>query len=413
MPLTDFLEANPDFAVFYHDEANFNVNLAQLHAWQKMGGAHVDMRLKSGAGQGEIIFYIISWFHFLVWKGVGVSAFLDATDCSILLRYSSEKEGVRALSGAIVKRQQGKVKKSLEEDFEDADGDGGASQKTKSVDSVIGSAKDTSEKFLAILENAIDDAQRKYPKKTIVFVVDGGGPHTVEPSTTIRSSMMGMEELRTELIREKIMDNGEKLSMAALRTRYIDSGICYNQWTTAELLCFEKGVLILYLPLNHPAMNPIEQVWRAIKQKYRVCGVEKNLANMLNLITSAMTMTGEYADVNSKESIERRLERTKEIRREVIAHPAGTIPSENSLRKKGRKGAPKPNVKLLPSIVKKKKRAKLELALYFHYLNQTRLKQQRRGEVIDIVFLSISDSFCPTVPELGRCPGFQFGGVDG
>ena len=315
---------------------------------------------------------------------MGVSAFLDATDSSILLRYSpEEKDGARTISGAIVKRQQGKVKKSLEEDFEDADSEGGASKKTKSTDSVIGSAKDTSEKFLAILENAIDDAQRKYPKKIIVFVVDGGGPHTVEPSTTIRSSMMGLEDLRTELIRAKMIDKDEKLSMAALRTRYIDSGICYNQWTTAELLCLEKGALILYLPLNHPAMNPIEQVWRAIKQKYRVCGIEKNLANMLDLITSAMTMTGEYADVNSRESIGRRLERTKEIRREVIAHPAGTIPSENSLRKKGRKGAPKPNFNLLPLIVKKKKRNKLELALYFHYLNQTRLKQQRRGEVID------------------------------
>ena len=163
----------------------------------------------------------------------------------------------------------------------------------------------------------------------------------------------------------------------------------------------------MYLPLNHPAMNPIEQVWRAIKQKYRVCGVEKNLANMLDLITSAMTVTGEYADVNSKESIGRRLERTKEIRREVIAHPAGTIPSENSLRKKGRKGAPKPNFNLLPLIVKKKKRNKLELALYFHYLNQTRLKQQRRGEVIDIVFLYFSDSIFLQYLNLNDAPAFN------
>lgn len=62
MPLIDFLEGNPDFAVFYHDEANFNVNLAQLHAWQKMGGPHVDMRLKSGAGQGERLLLLLLFF---------------------------------------------------------------------------------------------------------------------------------------------------------------------------------------------------------------------------------------------------------------------------------------------------------------------------------------------------------------
>ncbi len=52
MPLIDFLEGHPDFVVFYHDEANFNVNLTQGYAWLKVGASHVDLRLKSGAGLG-------------------------------------------------------------------------------------------------------------------------------------------------------------------------------------------------------------------------------------------------------------------------------------------------------------------------------------------------------------------------
>ena len=403
MPVIDYLEDNPDFALFYHDEANFTVNLSQNFAWVKKGACHDDERQKSGAGQGGVIFPIFS-FSFshscAIGKGVGVSAFIDSTDCTILLRNSVANDP-KALSGAIVKRQQ-KVKKSLEEEFDEADDQQGASKRSKSDKksksnqssiSVIDSAKDTSEKFLAILENAIDDAQKKYPGKIIVFVVDGGGPHTVEPSTSIRSSMMSMPEIRAELIRAEKLDKKEVLSLAKLRTRYIDSGICYDQWTTAELLCLEKGALILYLPLNHPAMNPIEQVWRAIKQEYRQYSDTKNLANMLDLITSAITMDGEYSDINSVENIKRRLDRTKMIRREVIANPKAGIPSENSLRKKGYKPFPKANANRLPSFIRKKKRDKLELALYFHYLNQTRLKQQRRGEVIIIdsrLFLTLT-----------------------
>lgn len=60
LPLLDFLEESTDFAVFYHDEANFTVNLTQGHAWMKVGEDHFDMRLKSGAGAGEIFSFNFS-----------------------------------------------------------------------------------------------------------------------------------------------------------------------------------------------------------------------------------------------------------------------------------------------------------------------------------------------------------------
>jgi hypothetical protein len=49
------------------------------------------------------------------------------------------------------------------------------------------------------LRNAIRDAKKKYPDKTLVFVLDGGGSHTVEPSTTLRASAMSRAEMETEL----------------------------------------------------------------------------------------------------------------------------------------------------------------------------------------------------------------------
>ena len=45
-----------------------------------------------------------------------------------------------------------------------------------------------------------------------------------------------------------------------MRQWYIDSGIALKQWTVAELVCLEMGAFLVYL-LNHPSLNPIEQVW--------------------------------------------------------------------------------------------------------------------------------------------------------
>lgn len=79
MPVIDYLEDNPDFALFYHDEANFTVNLSQNFAWVKKGASHDDERQKSGAGQGGVIFLIFSFsFFILVGSGKG-------WECQLLL----------------------------------------------------------------------------------------------------------------------------------------------------------------------------------------------------------------------------------------------------------------------------------------------------------------------------------------
>jgi hypothetical protein len=315
------------------------------------------------------------------------------------------------ISGAIVRRQQTrrKIETDNEDEDEDEDENGAKEKSIKKSRSILDAPKDTHEKFIEVLRNGIADAKAKYPDKIIVVIADGGGPHTVEPSTTLRASAMSKKEMREELTRAGKMREEEKCNVNDLKRRYIDSNIVLNQWTVAELVCLELEAVMIFLPLNHPALNPIEQVWRGLKQAYRGCELEKNVRNMQAVVESAMLQKGDYAFVNSKEAIERRLTRTRIIRRHLIAHPTSKkIPSENAIQKKGFVVSGGPKMSSIPSYFKKpfKDESLLSMQLHSHYLNKARLKQQRRGQVSLIVLFCLC---CLTslVCEFGqRCGSF-------
>jgi transposase len=324
---------------------------------------------------------------FIICSGIGVSAFLDTTARGILQRsvkLQRFEEG--EISGTIVRRQQTRRKIQIDEDEDDNDEDEEyvEEKSLKRSRSILDAPKDTHEKFAEVLRNGITDAKAKYPDKIIVVVVDGGGPHTVEPSTTLRASAMSSKEMRDELIRINELGEKEKCTANDLKRRYLDSNILLNQWTVAELVSLELGAVLMFLPLNHPALNPIEQVWRGLKQAYRGCELEKNVKNMETVVQSAMLQKGDYSFVNSKQAIERRLTRTRTIRRHLIAHPTSkSIPSENAVQKKGFVVSGGPKMSSIPFYFKKPFQGKslLSMQLHSHHLNQARLKQQRRGKV--------------------------------
>ncbi len=315
-----------------------------------------------------------------------MSAFLDSTARGILQRPSkSQRFEEGEVSGAIVRRQQTRRKIQIDDDEDEGEDDEDFEEKSlKKSRSILDSPKDTHEKFVQVLRNGIADAKAKYPDKIVVVVADGGGPHTVEPSTTLRASAMSRKKMREELIRVGKLKEKEECSAKDLKRRYIDSNIALNQWTVAELVCLELGAVMMFLPLNHPALNPIEQVWRGLKQAYRGCELEKNIRNMESVVELAMLQKGDFAFVNAKEAIERRLTRTRTIRRHLIAHPTlKSIPSENAIQKKGFVVSGGPKMSAIPFYFKKpfQDKSLLSMQLHSHYLNQARLKQQRRGEV--------------------------------
>ncbi len=345
-----------------------------------------------------------------------MSAFLDTTARGILQRPSKLQRFEKGeISGAIVRRQQTRRKIQIDDDEDDENEDEDdveddvEEKSLKKSRSILDAPKDTHDKFIEVLRNGIADAKAKYPDKIIVVVADGGGPHTVEPSTTLRASAVSKKEMREELTRAGKMRQEEKCNVNDLKRRYIDSNIVLNQWTVAELVCLELEAILMFLPLNHPALNPIEQVWRGLKQAYRGCELEKNVRNMQAVVESAMLQKGDYAFVNSKEAIERRLTRTRIIRRHLIAHPTSKkIPSENAIQKKGFVVSGGPKMSSIPSYFKKpfKDESLLSMQLHSHYLNQARLKQLRRGKVISVAFFSFCLIFFKYVNlEVDVAPG--------
>ena len=169
-----------------------------------------------------------------------------------------EHNGSYKTSGSIVKRRKKKEKAESDDDEK--------SPSRKLKESRTGSVTpadagmDDQFKFEFILANAIEDARAQNPGKTIVVVVDGGGPHTVEPSTSLRPSNLTTEEMRTKLVAAGLVSLGTKTTASETKRMYTDSWITRTQWTNAELIALEQDAVVLYLPLCHPFLNVIEQV---------------------------------------------------------------------------------------------------------------------------------------------------------
>ncbi len=310
--------------------------------------------------------------------GIGISGFLNLSDDSILMTTESLKRGAPEISGAIVKRQQN-------------DESASPRRKRKPIKeperprTPADAAKDTAEKFEYILRKGIEDAKAQNPDKVVVVLVDGGGPHTTEPFVSLRPSKMTSEAMERELRAAGLWPKRD-LSAKEAKVLYTDSPIPRKQWTNAELIALELGAVVVYIPLNHPHLNVIEQVWRGVKQHYRLYCREKNLKNMVQCAKDALTGAPGAEDVCSREAIKRRKWRTLMIAQHLAANPGADPLRENQLRGKKFKPSPPIDVSGVPRF-KSLRLAKylLDLQIYAHYLNQARIKQFRRGQVSRLV----------------------------
>jgi hypothetical protein len=314
-----------------------------------------------------------------------MSAFLNLTSYSILMKTESLSRGQKEISGAIVKRQQSKTEK----DDDGGDDDGAAPPKKKkrkvgepkAPTTPADAAKDTAEKFEYILRKGIEDTKAQNPGKVVVVLVDGGGPHTMEPHVSLRPSRMSSEEIEAELRAAGLWPKSQPSATKA-RQIYTQSPIPRKQWTNAELIALELGAVVIFIPLNHPHLNVIEQVWRGVKQHYRLHCAQKNLKNMVQCATDALTGAPGAEYVCSVEAILRRIRRTQLISRHLAANPEADPLTENKLRGKKFKPSPEVDVSGVPVFRSlRSESALLDLQLYAHHGNQARIKQYRRGKV--------------------------------
>jgi hypothetical protein len=328
-----------------------------------------------------------------------MSAFLNLTSNSILMKTDS-LEGELDISGAIVKRQ-GKRVSGEDDDVED-DCDETERKKKDTKKSKVplltpaDAPKDTAEKFEYILRKGIEDAKRQNPGKVVVVLVDGGGPHTTEPYVSLRPNKMTAADIEMEVRAAGLWSWTKKAPPSAAQAKrvYTDSPIPRKQWTNAELIALELGAVVVYIPLNHPHLNVIEQVWRGVKQHYRLHCAKKNLKNMLECAKAALTGGVGAENVCFVEAIKRRKMRTRLISQHLAANPEADPLSENKLRGKKFKPSPAVDVSQVPKFRSLKVGSiLLDLQLYAHHLNQARLKQFRRGVVSECCVLALFSCF--------------------
>jgi hypothetical protein len=83
IPLVAALEQRKDVVLLTHDECNMTVNLSQPKAYCETGKPFVDLRKKSGVGQGEVCVLYFSLSQLVVWCrnwNVSVSEFVRQHD---------------------------------------------------------------------------------------------------------------------------------------------------------------------------------------------------------------------------------------------------------------------------------------------------------------------------------------------
>jgi hypothetical protein len=217
---------------------------------------------------------VLCCFVFHSSPGVGISAFLDMSNNSILRaeKPSASHSGPYGMSGSIVKRKGKKKKADLMEEDNEVDEQDGEAEPSRSHRFLADQGMDDSGKFQSILRQAIRDAQAAHPGKIVVVIVDGGGPHTSEPVTSLRPSNMTASEIVCELQKAGLWSNG--MSVKDAKKNYTASPIPRSQWTTAELIALDEGAIVIFLPLAHPFLNVIEQV----RRDFDFCSFFSNLS---------------------------------------------------------------------------------------------------------------------------------------
>jgi hypothetical protein len=148
----------------------------------------------------------------------------------------------------------------------------------------------------------------------------------------------------------------------------------------AELLGVKHEAIVLFLPNSHPYFNPIEQVWRALKQRYRL-EPHKTISALETTIIDGLTGKLQKEGIMTTEQLQRQALRTELIRRNLFEHK-GVAKTENQVQKKGFVPSKTPDYSHLDHLRNITTPEGLQShELYAHYLNQSRRKMFTMGEV--------------------------------
>ena len=300
IPFLELLENDPEFVVLYYDETQMRVNLYQGRGWNKpaVKGSNVDKRMLVGKGHG----YRVAGFLSL--NGGKGKVLCDKTACfigacdSTLIKTKRKKKNRKRKSGKheskrkkkkkrgrheIKRKKKKKKKRGRHENKRKKKGrcESKMNKKAKTLSSKNRKHNkpnsDNHETFLKNIREGIIGQQDLTPFKTVVCVVDGArthttfGSHSLKPKTTMNLYKITETKphcLKEELQRLKLWPKGG-LNMKEACKVFETTITFMAQRSEFEELCEAFGCIGIYLPNSHPIFNPIERLWRAMKEEFR------------------------------------------------------------------------------------------------------------------------------------------------
>jgi len=259
--LLQYFLSSEHYVVLFHDEAQLRIHQYPRGAWVDASDplSKYDKRLKRTG------------------SGYGISAFVYSAD-------GGATNGLLQVAGTWV----GHI-------FDSAD------------------AKDDHATFLDDLRMGLAAAKKQWPQKKIVVVADGSRTHKKCSAAHVRlcdvplktsERAVGLKDVLLELgLMERLEEqktlrqeeSGKKrvASHGLAKDLFVSSEYCWRQPCLAEELAAEYGAYLVIMPNSHPVLNPIERVWRHLKEGWRSGYFDqKNMAALFDWISGVLSNSG-------------------------------------------------------------------------------------------------------------------------
>lgn len=242
VPLLHWLHLNEEsFTIFYQDESPFRKNIYQNMAWinRSVDEHKYQMYRRPGVGDGFNVSSYLSREHGVLYKDEHVAQHVGYV-------IDSAKKGAST------------------------------------------TGKETHESFLAHLETAFETISDQYEGIPVV-VIDGARTHLTFPEGRFDAKLANLKKstdkkpqtLENWMKKHKIWNKGKSPTrttkrgyQAALQLKEAREIVQEHPAYLAQLLACEEvakrhGGLVLCLPAGHPMLNPIELLWRNMKNHIR------------------------------------------------------------------------------------------------------------------------------------------------
>lgn len=250
---------------------------------------------------------------------------------------------------------------------------------------------DSNATFLHDLNQGYIALKANHPGRIPVIFVDGAGTHTALGSQKNLSQLKKKE--RIEYLKEnggwtEKLESCKKLTNEVLQQAINELPTHQKPLNPAEELAVSHGGVLIFLMNAHPELNPMEQIWRNLKETRKHNGGVRSLDELSQHVVEKFDKNGSSPIETS--SIRKYIYTAEQLRRFAFRENPDRLPKESKVEKKNWKFQPP----LLDEVADLKKKLGLskrggqdivdveEISMrvqaYAHHLNSARIYKSQK-----------------------------------